>query len=291
MSSKTVMVATLGGQPQVVTFALDGLLSRGEPVEEVYVLHLSPEQPGARQSLARLAQEFANDQYAGRPCRFRRVALANGAGPLTDIRNAADAEATLQTVRSLLAELKTQGCRLHLCISGGRRLIGLLVTSIAALLCDHQDTLWHMHTPDAFRARAEGGAVMHAEPQDGVQLIQVPLAPWGAYFPQLRAMALPLQQALAQEMNSLSTVNDPACRAVYDRLSERQREVLLALARGLTPQEVAEMLHITLSTVNTHKTTILAECRNAWALADEMRLDYRFVRERFAGFLQRMGKL
>lgn len=285
------MIATLGGQPQVVTFALDALLARGEPVDEVYVLHLSPDQPSARRSLARLAQEFPRDSYAGRPCRFRRVALGNGAAPLVDIRSAADAEATLQTVRSLLADLKMQGCRLHLCISGGRRMIGLLVTAIAALLCDHQDTLWHMYTPDDFRTRANGGAVMHAQPQDGVQMIQVPLAPWGAYFPQLRAMALPLQQAVAQEMNSLAAANDAQCREVYDRLSERQQTVLIAFGGGHTPQGVAEMLHISLSTVNTHKTAILAECRNAWALDEGARLDYRFLRERFAGYLQRSGKL
>ena len=88
------MVATLGGQPQVVTFALDALLARGEAIEEVYVLHLAPRNGEATQSLTKLLLEFPNDTYAGRPCRFRRVTLADGATPLTDIRNAADAEAT-----------------------------------------------------------------------------------------------------------------------------------------------------------------------------------------------------
>ncbi len=291
MSPKTVMIATLGGQPQVVTFALDALLARGESVEEVYVLHLAADQPNVRQSLARLAQEFANDRYADRPCRFRRVALTAGASTLADIRSAADAEVTLQTVRDLLASLKVQGCRLHLCISGGRRMIGLLVMSTAMLLCDHQDVLWHMHTPDDFRSRASGGAIMHARPEDGVQMIQVPMAPWGAYFPALRQMAMAPQAAIAQQMSALAAANNPHCREVYDRLSERQRAVLVAFAGGHTPQEVAERLHISLSTVNTHKTAILAECRNAWALDEGARLDYRFLREQFTSFLRHTGKL
>jgi CRISPR-associated protein Csx14 len=75
---------------------------------------------------------------------------------------------------------------------------------------------------------------------------------------------------------------------VYARLSPRQRAVLHAFAAGQRPDEVAAALHITLSTVNSHKTAILAECRIAWALAEEQPLDYRFVRERFAGFVQRL---
>jgi len=73
--------------------------------------------------------------------------------------------------------------------------------------------------------------------------------------------------------------------------SLRQRDTLLAFARGLTPQDVAEHLHVSLSTVNSHKTAILAECRIAWQLAEEARLDYRFLRERFAGFCARLGRL
>jgi CRISPR-associated protein Csx14 len=54
---------------------------------------------------------------------------------------------------------------------------------------------------------------------------------------------------------------------------------------------VAEALHISLSTVNTHKTAILAECRIAWGLAEDERLDYRFLKEHFAGFLARLRKV
>lgn len=38
----STMIATLGGQPQVITFALDALLNRGEQIVEVVVLHLAP---------------------------------------------------------------------------------------------------------------------------------------------------------------------------------------------------------------------------------------------------------
>jgi CRISPR-associated protein Csx14 len=115
--------------------------------------------------------------------------------------------------------------------------------------------------------------------------------PWGAYFPALRALALPPAQAVAQQIGQLSATNDLQCRQVYQQLTERQQEILTAFVRGNTPQDVAEMLTISLSTVNSHKTAILAECRVAWGLAEEARLDYRFLREHFAGFLARLGKV
>ena len=291
ISPKTILVATLGGQPQVVTFALDALLVRHEPIDEVYVVHLSPANERIRRALLKLAQEFPGDYYAGRRCRFRHVGIEMNGRPLSDLRNGAAAEATWQQVRHLLAELKLASHRLHLCITGGRRLIGLMMTSAAALLCDHQDALWHLYTPDDLRTRAHEGALMHATPEDGVQLIRVPLVPWGAYFPALRAMAQAPQEAVAAQMGWLSAGHDDRCRQVYDRLTERQRDTLLAFARGNAPQDVAEALGISLHTVNSHKTAILTECRIAWELGDEQRLDYRFIRERFERYLRQLGEL
>lgn len=291
MAPQTLLVATLGGQPQVVTFALDALLAQSEPIQAVYVIYPALGGPRLQRSLDRLQQAFAHQCYAGRPCPLHCIPLQQGATPLPAIRNAAEAEATWQAVHHLLADLKREGHKLHLCIAGGRRLIGLLVTSAAMLLCDHQDRLWHLYTPDDVRARAHEGAIMHVQPDEGVQLIPVPLVPWGAYFPALRVMAQPPAQAVAEQMGSFSAANERQCHQVYNRLSERQRDTLIAFARGLTPQDVAEALYISLSTVNTHKTAILAECRIAWGLDETAWLDYRFLREHFAGFLARLGGL
>lgn len=285
--SQTSLIATLGGQPQVVTFALDALLAQHEPIEAVYLLHVSTRQPRIRRSLTLLSQEFAGNRYQDRPCHLHRVPLRAGNTPLEDIRNESEAEATWQTVRDLIVRLKHGGHKLHLCVAGGRRMIGLLTMSAAALLCDHHDRVWHIYTPDEFQARARDGAILHAQPGDSVQLIQVPLVPWGTYFPGLRAMAQAPQAAIAQQMGWLAG-NEHQCQQVWDELTERQRTVLRAFARGQSPQDVAEALTISLSTVNSHKTAILDACRNAWHIAPDARLDYHFVRERFGPFMRRL---
>jgi CRISPR-associated protein Csx14 len=68
------------------------------------------------------------------------------------------------------------------------------------------------------------------------------------------------------------------------RLREREREVLRAFAAGQNPQEVASELSITLATVNTHKTKILSECRNAWNMPSDAHLTYHFLRDKFGRY-------
>jgi len=287
MSEPCVLIATLGGQPQVVTFALDALRARGEAIDAVYVIHLSPENERIRHALQVLGREFAEECYQGTPCRFRRVPILRGGQPLPEIRSERDADVAWQAVRGLIVELKEQGKALHICVAGGRRMVALLTISAATLLCDHQDRLWHMFTPDEFQAAARNGALMHATPADGVTLVQAPLAPWGTYFPALRALAQTPSQVAAQQFGWLRTADDSLCRQVYDQLTPRQRDVLRAFAAGMRPQEVAEQLVVSLATVNTHKSAILAACRQVWGIDEGTPLDYHFVRERFAGFLER----
>lgn len=279
---ESTLVSTMGGQAQVVTFALDDLLARGEEVREVVVLHLSPADPRVRRALEQLADEFAGEQYRGRPCRFRPRGVRGRRGVLADIQGEADADEVWMEVYRLLSELKGQGRRVHLCLAGGRRIMGVLALSAAMLLFGHQDCVWHMYTPRTFLERARDGAILHARPEDGVRLIQVPMVPWGAYFPALRELTeRTAGQVVAARVRTLEQAERRRCEQVLAKLTRREREVLHAFAGGDTPQEVTERLHLSLKTVDSHKTAILAECRIAWELPEEHRLTYHFLREKF----------
>jgi CRISPR-associated protein Csx14 len=280
------LVATMAGGPQIVTFALDELLERGEVIQEVIVIHLSPrDDPLVGQALVKLAAEFVDDCYGGQICRLRFFPVRRGAERLEDITDEGAAEAVWSTVHELIAGLKAQGERLHVCIAGGRRLLALLTMSAAMLHFDHHDRLWHMYTPAAFLERARNGAIMHARPEDGVRLIQVPIVPWGAYFPALRVLAQATPaQVISVQTRWLDQAERARCRAVVEQLTPRQREVLQALAAGCTLQEVAEQLCVTVKTVHAHKTVILDVCRNVWELPDDQRLSYYFLREKFGHY-------
>ncbi len=282
---RAILLATLGGQPQIVTFALDGLLAQGSPIQEVIIVHPAATDHRLRAALDRLAAEFANQRYAGHPCRFRTVTLVGPDGPLDDLPDEGSAEDALNTIHTLIRDLKQQRCRIHACISGGLRIMALLTISAAMLHFDHQDRLWHVYTPQSLRERADEGATMHLEPAAGVRLIEVPLAPWGAYFPALRDLASAnageLRQAQVQHMDSQ---HRDRCRQVLDHLTRRQRETLRAFADGLHPDEVAERLSISIKTVDSHKSAILEECRIAWGLDDHKRLDYQTLHRFFSGY-------
>ena len=284
-----VMLATLGGQPQVVTFALDGLLQRGFTIRRVLVLHLMPpgEAPRIQRAMEKLTAEFSAPTYAGHSCRLEFLPVRSAGQRLDDIRDAASANAAWSSIYTQIAELKAQGLHLHVCISGGRRMLALLAMSAAMLHFDHDDQLWHMYTPRDFLARARAGAVMHAQPEDGVQLIRVPLAPWGAYFPGLRALTqLPPLETVAAETRRLDNTERACCRAVVEHLTPRQLDTLRAFATGKNPQEVAEALYVTVKTIHAHKTVILGECRNAWELPEDEWLTYHFLREKFSRYWQ-----
>lgn len=284
------LLVTLGGQPQVVTFALDELLARGVAVTEVIALYLggaAGESTRATRSLARLSAEFQGEHYGHRPMRFRPLPLRVGDKSLPDIRDETDADGVWRAVYQLVAELKTSGRILHICLSGGRRLLGLMTMSAAMLHFGHQDVLWHMYTPPDVTAEAEGGAIMHLPPTAGFRLIRVPMMPWGSYFPALQELARPVssEDVLDRPRRVLDAVERARCAAVIERLTPRQREVLRLLAAGETPQATAARLGRRLSTIDSHKTIILKECRNTWNLPEDIRLDYRFIYEKFEQYL------
>lgn len=285
---RTVLVAPLGGQPQVVTFALDLLLARGVAVDEVVVIYLAG--PRYRQAYRRLAEAFPGDRYGDHTIHLRGVPVMRGERALEDVCDTAAADAVWRTVHELIAGLKGRGLRLHLLLTGGRRLMALMAVSAALLHLEHGDRAWHLYTPDAVAEAARDGALLHVPPEAGVQLIEVPFAPLGAYFPGLRPLlnASPAE-IIAARTRWLDDVEQGRCRTVLAHLSERQVAVLRAFAEGLTPAQVADRLAVSPKTVDTHKTAILAECRIAWNLPEAERLDYHWLRDKFSRYFARPG--
>jgi CRISPR-associated protein Csx14 len=113
------------------------------------------------------------------------------------------------------------------------------------------------------------------------------MVPWGAYFPALQALSRPARPSAPL----LDPVEAAHCAAVWSQLTDRQRDVLRTLAEGLHPQDAAEELCITLKTLDSHKTEILAECRTAWNMPEDTRLTYHFLREKFGAWITIYARL
>src|SRR6266702_1718768 len=178
-----ILLATLGGQPQVVTFTLDLLLNDGFPISEVIVIHPKASQPRLQHSLACLSQEFLGDYYktAERVIHFHSHVLELDGKPIDDILDDTHADGTLDSIHQLIGDLKRQGHRIHLSVTGGRRLMSLLAIPVALFNFDRHDHIWHIYTPEHIIEQAREGKIMHVLPGAGVRLIQGQFISWGAY--------------------------------------------------------------------------------------------------------------
>lgn len=274
---ETTLVGILGGQPQVITLTLDLLLRRGEPISQVFVVYLA-ENVRYREAYQRLVGEFSGDRYTGKTCRLRGLPLALSEAYLPHELNAA-----WQALSNLLNELKTNGGQVHLSLSGGRRILSLLAMSVAMLHFTPTDRAWHIYTPDATIELLKNEKILHAPPEGGVRLIEVPVVPWGAYFPGIRGLMgrSPLQVRAAQE-SFLSEADQQHCAAVWNQLTERRREVLRLLTQGYERAAIASKLSITIHTLDDHKGHIFRACRRVWGNSFTL----HDLRHKFAAFLR-----
>jgi CRISPR-associated protein Csx14 len=281
------LLATVGGQPQVVTFTLDLLLQQNIPISEVHVVHPATSNPRMEHSLQRLKNEFLNDRYFnGQIIHFYHHVLHHNGLPLEEITDEASTDDVLNTMHSLILDLKERHCIVHFSISGGRRLMPLLSLSAAILSFEREDRMWHIYTPPHVLKRVQDGALMHVSPPDEISLIPVPLARLSADV-RSQLMTTPETDSLsARDIIRAQEVMAEAeewerCDHVIRQLTHRQFEVLQAFANGLHPSEVAVRLSISAPTVSTHTTVLLSLCREAWSIRAKERLDYRFLQLKF----------
>lgn len=284
------LVATLGGQPQVITFTLDLLLRQGVSISEVIVISPNPSTPRLQNSLACLNREFIGDRYKvdGRSltCHFRPKILELHSTPIDDISNNTSALGTRETIYHFIQELKQQPRHIHLSVTGGRRMMSLMAISAAQLKFGPFDHIWHIYTPDALKEEVKEGRRMHAPPNSGVCLIEVPFLPIEAYFPNVSQMADSAEGVERTQKAHMDAQERACCDYVAKEATRRQLEVLRAFARGLNTQGVAQELGREIKTVHSHKSVLLDLCKIAWNLPRDKQLNYTFLQTKFARYFK-----
>ena len=284
------LVATLGGQPQVVTFTLDLLLRHGVTIGEVIVIHPRATQPRLRHAIDCLNAEFAGDRYRidGHliNCHFRPKILELDHIPLDDITDNTSAKGTRDTIYSFFEELKQQPRHIHLSVTGGRRLMSLLAISAAQLKFDSFDHIWHIYTPESVKAQVKEGAQMHVPPTSGVNLIEVPFFPIADYVPFLSqpfSSAQAAQQAGKAQMDAQERAR---CEAFIQKITPRQLETLRGIAAGFTIQEIADQLCLSIKTVYNHRDKLLDVCAKVWDISEHGPFDHRFLYRHFSRYFE-----
>lgn len=148
------------------------------------------------------------------------------------------------------------------------------------------DKLWHIYIPPEFDEQSRDGIIMHAPRQTGIQLIAVPFVPWVSYFPGLANLLKRSPQEIGEaSFGWLNEAERTRCRRVWDILTPRQREVLQAFAAGLSRQEAAGRLNISVTTIDSHRESILTQCRLVWETQAGEEFNVKFLQQYFGPFL------
>ncbi|GAP08584.1 MAG TPA: CRISPR-associated protein Csx14 [Anaerolinea thermolimosa] len=165
-----LLIATLGTEPQGVTWMLDWLLQQGFAIDEVLVLHTSASVVEA--ALQKLKQEFPA-YYPS--IRFRHEVIRGTEGPIEDLASEKDTWAFLQSIYRAIRRARQMGQKVHLSLTGGRKTMAVYAMVAAQLLFGEQDRAWHMisEVPWAGTERR-----MHATPPDRYQVVAVPVVRW-----------------------------------------------------------------------------------------------------------------
>lgn len=211
------MIATLGVEPQVVTIALDKLVSAGKNIQKVIVIHT--EHPAIKEALSVLEKEFIS---AYPDFSLHAAAISGPNGYIKDLLSKSDLNCLLQTLYLVIRQERQEGRIIHLCISGGRKVMGVMAMVVAQLLFGPQDQVWYLIT----KGWAPGSnRHLHTDDAAQSQLVPVPVLRW---------------REAGTLIETVGVLSDPQeVLTWYQRLTERAEEKRRDefVKRWLTPAE------------------------------------------------------
>ncbi len=252
---KDTMIATLGHEPQVVTIALDCLLKYKHKISEVVVV--LTQSPTVLDALQIIENEFAIGTYPG--VTLKSVIIEDNTKPIQDFRTQEDLNSLMRVLYAEVRKCRERECTVHLCLAGGRKVMGLLGMVVAQLLFGIDDKVWYLVTEGWKPGEARK---LHLSSDDQVWLLPIPVIRWN------EARSLMVQVAEITDTAEVVTWFERFNQEnqlkrkeefINHWLSPAQREVVSLVAKGLNNAEVAKRLAKSEQTVANQLSDIYAK--------------------------------
>jgi DNA-binding NarL/FixJ family response regulator len=175
-------------------------------------------------------------------------ALLEDAGDIEVVGQAADGLEAVHLARDLKPDVVVMDLAMPRLngIEATQRIVKMQPETRVLVLSQHED---EEHILDAAWAGASGYLLKRDAGADLAEGIRV-LHRWGATLHPLAARALLdayLRCECARRVDS------------YERLTDREREVLILVAEGYTNHQIADMLHVSPRTVDGHRTSLMSK--------------------------------
>ena len=251
-----VLLSTLGTEPQVVTLTLVELERRGEPIDEVVVVHTSARgDERIHKAIRELDRAFASEPRL-RTYRFRKIEL-----PLPDIADEEGIKVVYRALHRLIQDYKRRGWRVHLNIAGGRKPMAVCGMVAAQLLFESEDRLWHLLSPPEMVTSRR----LFPQPGDRYTLVSIPVPLWSEGSPILTELVRyddPWEAVRAQRRLKEQEIRRRKREFLEYRLTPAERALLEALVRyGGSSKELAARLHKSRRTVDHQLSSIYRKLR------------------------------
>ncbi len=277
------MIATLGVEPQVVTIALDALIAFGKNINEVTVLYT--DHPAILEALAVLEDEFKAEVYPDLSFRARVISTADG--PVKDFQTEEDLRALLRTLYSEIRQARQKKRPVHLCISGGRKVMGVIAMTVAQLLFGPDDRVWYLIT-EGWQPGA--GRHLHAINSERVRLVPVPVLRWQEAGTLMQAVTeLDDPQEMLAWYHRLTKKVEERRQSEFIRhwLTPAERQVTRLACRGFDNSSIAARLDKREQTVANQLRNVYEKLRE-WLSFPDYSVDRNVLIARFAPYFTMM---
>lgn len=265
--SQSVLIVTLGSKPQLATLALDCLHQMREKPVSLILIHASTARPETQAAIDKIQTDIPGSHPK---VQLYTIELQENGKALADIILPEEVDVAFRAVYTQVRSAKLDDKKVHMLIAGGRRTLTVAGMATAQILFDDEDRLWHLASHPALEK--SGG--LHVGEGEWCRLIPIPVIPWGRLSPVfdvLRAVDDPFSAAQKLSELRLREQWDQARIFVLAHLSSAERNVVELLVRdGLTQNEIADRLNLSVRTVEQHLRSTYAKAEKHWELDSDV---------------------